>query len=349
MEKEPHPPQRRRKLSLMKKAIILLTISVMLIGGVISWRVLGVSATQNDPCAQAQMNPPSDSLSCIAPHHPDSQLSIAIGTSTPNYNPASTVQPNPLSPSGQSMPVGDLPGWHQVFAEDFTTDAPLGRFLTSSYYSKKFNLYPDDTPDTAGQQGGPSLYYPSKVVSVHNGMLNLHLHTEGGTPMAAALLPIVPNGIYGKYTIRFRLSQPIAGFKTAWLLWPHDYNGGAPIEGEVDFPEGYLSRTINAYMHHRVNSVRDGDVQDAFFTNATYTSWHTASLEWTPNAINFILDGQSIGRSTTGIPNTNMDWVIQTEACLGDHGYTAQSCPNPAASADLQIDWITVYSYKGLV
>src|SRR5215472_1874929 len=32
------------------------------------------------------------------------------------------------SPSGEPMPVGDIPGWHQVFSDDFTTDVPLGSF-----------------------------------------------------------------------------------------------------------------------------------------------------------------------------------------------------------------------------
>src|SRR5262245_39552957 len=35
-----------------------------------------------------------------------------------------TTKTNPAAPSGVPMPVGDLPGWHQTFADDFTgTDA----------------------------------------------------------------------------------------------------------------------------------------------------------------------------------------------------------------------------------
>src|SRR3978361_375707 len=32
------------------------------------------------------------------------------------------------APSGEAMPVGNLPGWKQIFSDDFATDVPLGQF-----------------------------------------------------------------------------------------------------------------------------------------------------------------------------------------------------------------------------
>lgn len=245
---------------------------------------------------------------------------------------AITGNGNEASPSGQAMPVGDLPGWHQIFAENFNTNASLGSFPGAAY-GNEFTTYADGTPDTAGQQGAPSRYDPSKVVSVSNGLLNLYLHTQNGTPMAAAILPTLPgNDLYGKYTVRFR-SDKLPGFKVAWLLWPD--SGVWPGDGEIDFPESDLSGTINAFMHRR--GATSGSDQDAFSTSATYSSWHTASIEWTPNSVNFILDGQLIGQSTNRIPNKPMHWVLQTEACL-------TSCPAPNTAGNLQIDWVTAYS-----
>lgn len=235
-------------------------------------------------------------------------------------------------PSGQAMPVGDLAGWHQVFANDFNTNVSLGNFPGSAY-GNDFTTYADNTPDTAGQQGAPSRYDPSQVVSVNNGLLNLYLHTSNGTPMAAAILPTIPgNHLYGKYTVRFR-SDALQGFKVAWLLWPDD--GVWPGNGEIDFPENDLTGTLNAFMHHQGAS--NGSDQDAYTSTATFTSWHTASIEWTPNAVNFILDGNSIGTSTNRIPDTPMHWVLQTEACL-------TGCPAASTAGNLQIDWVTAYT-----
>ena len=254
---------------------------------------------------------------------------------TPQPTPATVSTGNPGSASsGQAMPVGDLPGWHQIFAENFNTPASLGAFPGNAY-GNEFSVYPDGARDTAGQQGAPSRYYPSKVVSVSNGMLNLYLHSENGTPMAAAILPNLPgNHLYGKYTVRFR-ADSLAGFKTAWLLWPDNNNW--PHDGEIDFPENDLNGTINAFMHREGAS--SGSDQDAFSTNATDSSWHTASIEWTPSAVRFILDGQVIGTSTSRIPDTPMHWVLQTESCL-------DGCPAPSTAGNVQIDWVVAYSFN---
>jgi hypothetical protein len=245
---------------------------------------------------------------------------------------ASSQTGNGASPSGQSMPVGDIAGWRQIFAEDFNTNVPVGGF-PGTVYRGEFIAYPDGAQDTAGQHGAPSRYYPSKVISVGNGLLNLHLHTENGIPMVAAFQSLVPgNHLYGKYAVRFR-SDALQGFKVAWLLWPESKK---PLEdGEIDFPESDLDATISAYMHHK-NGTSDSD-QDSYGGTATYPSWHTASVEWSPDKVNFVLDGRSIGTSTARIPDTPMDWVIQTEACQ-------PTCPAATTAGNFQIDWMTVYS-----
>lgn len=256
-------------------------------------------------------------------------------TATTTHLPRISTTRPAASPSGQSMPIGDLPGWHQIFREDFNTNVGYGGFPGTAYKGK-FTVYPDGTPDTAGKRGGPSRYWPSKVITVKDGLLNKYLHTENGTPMGAAILPIVPGPtrgqLYGKYTVRFR-SDSLKGFKVAWLLWPD--SGGNRLNGEIDWPESDLASTMNAFMHH-INATSGGD-QDAFKTTATYTSWHTTSIEWTPNKVVFILDGKVIGTSTNRVPRTPLHWVLQTEACL-------PTCPAASTAGKLQIDWVTVYA-----
>lgn len=248
--------------------------------------------------------------------------------------PAVTYTPRPIGkplPLVSDMPVGNLPGWTQTYTQDFNTDVPIGGFPGSTY-SNSLSVYPDGTPDTAGQQGAPSRYYPSKVADVSRGTLELHLHTENGTPMAAAILPDAPNTLYGKYTIRFALDSSLKGFKTAWLLWPNSETW--PRDGEIDFPEGDLNSTIGGFVHHQ--GATSGSDQDAFSTNQTYIGWHTASTEWTPGKVTFILDGKVIGTTTNRVPNTPMHWVVQTESCL-------DGCPAPSAQSILRIGWIVAY------
>jgi len=273
-------------------------------------------------------------------HRTNVRQTIIAENPTPSLNtltvpkisyPTPTPTPTPTTLRGSPTTVTSQ-RWKQIFAEDFNTDVPVGSF-PGNVYGSKFTVYDDGTKDTAGQQGAPSRYYPSKVASVSNGVLNLYLHTENGTPMAAAILPVLPgNHLYGKYTIRFR-SDALPGFKVAWLLWPDSENW--PHDGEMDFPEGGLDGTIGAFMHYQNGT--SGSDQDAYTSTATNTSWHTTSIEWSPKQVNFILDGQSIGTSTARIPDTPMHWVIQTESCL-------PTCPADTTAGNLQIDWMTAYS-----
>ena len=233
------------------------------------------------------------------------------------------------------MPVGDLPGWKQIFTEDFTTAAPLGSFVAT--YGGRWGVYGDGWKDTAGQtEGTPSRYYPSRVLSVQNGILNKNLHTENGVTMVAAVAPKIGDQLYGRYAVRFRADE-VAGFKTAWLMWPQSEVW--PRDGEIDFPEGDLDATISAFTHHQ-GATWGGD-QDAFSTATRYNAWHTAVTEWSPGRVNFFLDGKLIGSSTTQVPNTPMHWVLQTETCMG-------GCqPASTAVANLQIDWVVAYTWNG--
>ena len=229
------------------------------------------------------------------------------------------------------MPVGDLPGWRQVFADNFSTPVPLGKF-PQAVLSKWWDYH--DENDTSGH----GTYSPSQVVSISGGVMNLYLHTAGGRALVAAPLPRLhgPGSegglLYGRFAVRFR-ADAVPGYKTAWLLWPDSENWP---DGEIDFPEADLTGNINAFMHYRGNP----HSWDPYHTRATYTPWHTAVIEWTAQSVTFILDGQVIGRSTNAslIPQSPMHWVLQTETSLNS------PAPDPSAAGNVQIDWITAYA-----
>jgi hypothetical protein len=249
-------------------------------------------------------------------------------------------------PSGENMPVGDLQNWRLIYSENFDQAAAEGQF--AQVYQSSVRVYPDGWPDTAGQQGAPSRYYPSKVLRAEAGKLikNIRYQTIDGVdvPMGAAVIPKIfgesadEDQLYGKYTVRFRVINnaqvALSGYKVAWLLWPD--SGVWPRDGEIDFPEGNLDQTIEGFVH-KMNATQGSD-QDAFTTDETFDTWHTASIEWLPDRVTFILDGVEVGTSTDRIPEAPMHWVLQTESCLNT------DCPHQDVNADVEIDWIVVYS-----
>lgn len=247
------------------------------------------------------------------------------------------------------MPVGNLPGWTQVFTDDFTTNVPVGGFSNcNSYYHQCFGLPADVRskwfafPDGWKDASGNGTYMPSKVMSIQNGVMNLYLHSENGVRMVAAPQPIIPVGegpdtglLYGRYAIRFR-ADPLVGYETTFLLWPDSEVW--PRDGEIDWPEGDLAgtqwSTMNAYMHHQ--GATSGSDQDAFASGVPYGAWHTLVIEWLPTRVSFIIDGRTIGTSTTRIPNTPMHWVLQTPTSL-------DALASLSTAGHLQIDWVAVW------
>ena len=225
-----------------------------------------------------------------------------------------------------SLPVGDLPGWRQTFVDDFTADAPLGSF--AQVYGGRWSGY-EGWRDTTGK----GLYAESRVVSVAGGVMDLHLRTEDGAVLVAAPVPVVTaplvGQLHGRYSVRFR-ADPVPGFKTAWLLWPDSDDWD---EGEVDFPEGDLTGTIWAFNHRLGDPTGNALAHD---TGARFTDWHTATIEWTPEAVTYLLDGEVVATSDE-VPTTPMHWVLQTETAL------TGPPPPPEAQGHVQVDWVAIY------
>jgi beta-glucanase (GH16 family) len=225
-----------------------------------------------------------------------------------------------------TMPRGDLPGWKQVFAEDFNTDVPLGSFPGDAYENRWTGYHGFE--DTRG--GGT--YSLTRTLSVHDGVLDIDLHSEDGTTYVAAPVPLVDarwgGQTYGRFSVRFR-ADPVPGFSTAWLLWP---DSNVWDEGEIDFPEGRLDSTFFAANH----CLRD-PTKLCYQSGGAgrYDRWHVATIEWTPDKVRFLLDGEVVGSSTES-PSTPMHWVLQTE--------TAEKGPSPSDAGHVQIDWVTVYT-----
>jgi chitodextrinase len=251
-----------------------------------------------------------------------------------------TTSACPPTPSGlcpTPMPVGDLPGFTQVFTDNFTTNVPLGSFPQA--VSGKWYAYPYSWKDTSGN----GTYDPASGLSVHDGTLDMWLHTlANGEHVAEAPVPITVPGshtygagqLYGRFSACFK-ADAVSGYKTAWLLWPNSENW--PNDGEIDFPEGSLTGNIEAFMHWQGGT--SGSSQDAYSTSLPEAgAWHVVTIEWTPSYVSFVLDGVQIGRSTdpSRIPATPMHWVLQTET-------QSSVIPTTASNGHVLVDWVAAW------
>jgi fibronectin type III domain protein/glycosyl hydrolase family 16 len=256
-------------------------------------------------------------------------LSVAAGNGAGTGATASVTVTIPAagsSPSGQPMPVGDLAGWRQVFTEDFTSNVALGSWPGG--YASKFDQYDysHNPPDTNG--GG--VWRTGKDVSVSGGMADYYLHSENDVAYSAAILPRTPTQTYGRYQVRFKVDPGMTGWNSAWLLWPDD--DVWPAHGEIDWPEGSLTGTMEAFMHY----ANPGGGQDPASSNVAFaTGWHTATTEWLPGSVTCYLDGVAFRTFTREVPTLPMHWVLQSESGSKDR---------PTGSGHIKIDWLTIYT-----
>jgi hypothetical protein len=233
--------------------------------------------------------------------------------------------PSSGSPSGQSMPVGDLPGWRQVFTDDFTSNVALGSW-PGAYAAK----WADYTYAGSHDTNGGAEWNTVKDVSVSAGMADYYLHSESGKAYSAAILPRTPTQTYGRYQVRFKVDPGMTDWKSAWLLWPDD--DVWPAHGEIDWPEGDLTGTMEGFMHY----ANPNGGQDWAPSNVAFASgWHTATTEWLPGSVKYYLDGNLVGSFTHEVSSYPMHWVLQSESASGSR---------PTGSGHIKIDWVAVYA-----
>jgi len=243
--------------------------------------------------------------------------------------------------------------WVEVFNDEFTSVCAEGAFITTygtgSARANKWSAYPSDYLTTYGQAAATGDHYDQNNISVVSGVtgatgnaMKMRLYRDGaGKCVGAGPEPLFNNGtpaqLYGRYEVRFKADTAVAGWNTAWLLWPTSEIW--PRDGEIDFPEGGINGTMSAFMHRQDGT--SGADQDVYPTTTTYADWHTAIIEWSPNRCVFILDGVTIGTSTSRVPNTPMRYALQTE---NNNGPT-QPPAGAAATANVYVDYVKVFDY----
>ncbi len=116
--------------------------------------------------------------------------------------------------------------------------------------------------------------------------------------------------------VEFRIrADAIAGYKGVPLFWP--MSGNWPTDGEIDFPESNFMDQPKAFMHHQDAAL--GADQDWYQTptGTSWQTWHDYVIEWIPGIrCEFFLDGVSIGRSASRVPNSPMHLAMQFETGL---------------------------------
>ncbi len=227
------------------------------------------------------------------------------------------------------MPTGDIPGWRQVFADDFAGH-------TLDFH--KWRVY-------YGQPGGdPVGWFDPSHVSVSGGLLVISTYrdprdgnrwTSGGVSSSPGLVQT-----YGKYLVRFRL-DPGVGIAHGLLLVPADHSWPPEVDFSEDNGTNRLSTLATLHYGRADKTISKGVV-------VNLTQWHTLGVEWTPGSLRYTLDGRVwLTTRSGGVPATPMVMDIQTQAwpCVG----TWEHCPDSSTPrlVRMYVDWVVAYAPAG--
>lgn len=226
--------------------------------------------------------------------------------------------PDLQEPSGLAPPDAKaIPGYTLAYAQDFMgTSIPPGWFV--------FTGIPGGDP---GGQFGRS------HVVVSDGLLSLNAWKDPQYQnkwVTGGLCDCGHTQTYGLYFVRSRLTG--AGPNEAQLLWP----ASDVWPPEIDFNEtGGTDQSTSSTVHFGKTNLID---QRSF--RIDMKSWHTWGVEWTPTAINYLVDGR-VWASVTNvneIPNVPMRLDIEqrTKCHIGIE------CPKVPVS--MLVDWVAEFS-----
>lgn len=264
-----------------------------------------------------------------------------------------------------TMPTGDIAGWHQVWAENFNSAvaAPVkvGKFSGCNHNADRSNAYcsgltgrwrdtlwayPSGWEDTAnsgadGNGGAPygGTYEPQKTVSIGKGYdgggtlkVAMYRPAGGGNNVVGTVVPKKCMNLRdGRYSARVKVTQANPGFKSAWLR----YEGGA----EVDYPE------VDDYTDSNVAMFNHGGGEWNVQTSAHMTTAHTYTWERRGGTVTVYLDGKKLRSGGTSL--TTSSWVWQNESrIIGNSRLSNRGYAKPGAKATLEVTWATCYTAK---
>lgn len=263
------------------------------------------------------------------------------GSSAKTFTVAATSTPptttNPIGPL-TSAPSGNVPGYTQLWKEDFTQDSPAGSVGTD--YADRLWLTADEQPGTEGV----GVYENSRNLSVHDGVMDMTERlTADGTNTSGAQVRFLNdvNGAWAYSGGRFEIRMKAAFnednlYGVCNLLWPASEVWN---EGEVDFPEGSLGGSADLNQHMLAPNDPSqvslhGSVADGF------QSWHVWTIDWQPGQfIKYYFDGVLFATETNpaNIPTTEHSWILQA--------LNVADADIPASTvAHVYVDYATAYA-----
>ena len=205
-----------------------------------------------------------------------------------DFNFITTNEPELLFKQMEKSPVAK--GWKLVWSDEFN--------YAGLPDSSKWNY------DAGGNGWGNNEkeFYTEKDTSnalVKNGVLSIVARKEMKSTNEYTSARLLTKGKaewkYGRIEINAKLPEGRGLWPAGWMLGSNSDKTGWPECGEIDimehvgFKKDSIFGTVHTGAYNHVKGTQKGVV---IFIENPYTRFHTFAIEWTPEKIDFLLDGE---------------------------------------------------------
>ena len=159
---------------------------------------------------------------------------------------------------------------------------------------------------------------------------------------------------YGRIEVSAKLPAGRGTWPAIWMLGKNRAEAGWPGCGEIDIMEhvGYDKDTIHGTIHTQAyNHMKGTQKGKTIFIENPYTAFHVYSIEWTPEKIDFLLDGVVYNHimnehlSTNEWPFDQPFYLILNLAVGGNWG-GKKGIDESVFPAVMEIDYIRIFEKK---
>jgi beta-glucanase (GH16 family) len=163
---------------------------------------------------------------------------------------------------------------------------------------------------------------------------------------------------YGRFEIKAKMPETTApGLQFAYWLWPQDlFKHGYywPMSGELDVMEWYSKNPTLGIpsIHYWHPTVFDPNTTRYNCVVGDMSQWHTYTLEWSPQSIKVLYDGNVCLENTNWMPENGITkpapfdhpFMISLTQALGVLGTVNEVNPSTPGRAAATVDYVYAWS-----
>jgi beta-glucanase (GH16 family) len=159
---------------------------------------------------------------------------------------------------------------------------------------------------------------------------------------------------YGKFKIKAKLPKGIGLWPAIWMLGENRKEVGWPKCGEIDIMEhvGFNKDSIFGTIHTQAyNHLKGTQKGKKVFINNPYDKFHIFSIEWTPEKIDFLLDGK-IYYTVVNEHKTIAEWpfgqkfYLKLNIAVGGGLGGQKGIDDSVFPQQMAVDYVRVYQLK---